>query len=64
MTSATETGCAGPDRHLGHLCKLVEQGGSWEIAERPGNPRFSCRNCVAFANRAGDLCRPQALDRD
>jgi hypothetical protein len=40
----------------------MEQGRSREVAERSGTPRFSCRNCSALADRAEDLCRPQALD--
>jgi hypothetical protein len=60
--STIETGCEGPARHPEHLCTLMEQGRSREVAERSGTPRFSCRNCSALADRAEDLCRPQALD--
>jgi len=61
--SHIETGCDGPDRHPDHLCTLMEQGRSREIAERASKPRFSCRNCSALADRAEDLCRPRAIDQ-
>lgn len=60
--SKINTGCEGPEQHLEHLCRLMEQGRSQEIAERTRHPRFSCRNCAAVADRAQDLCRPQPLE--
>jgi len=59
--SSIETGCDGPERHPEHLCRLMEQGRSGEIAAQTTNPRFSCRNCNAVAAEADALCRPQAI---
>lgn len=60
--STIETGCGGPEHHPEHLCRLMQQGRSQEIEERTRQPRFSCRNCAAVADRADDLCRPQPLE--
>ena len=53
--------CTGPGGHSGHMCLLMEQGRTREVAERAKNPAFSCRNCGARADARKDLCNPEPL---
>lgn len=53
--------CAAPKQHREHLCILMEQGRSREVAERSAHPKFSCRNCGVYADEARDVCNPKPL---
>ncbi|PLX79070.1 MAG: hypothetical protein C0616_12280 [Desulfuromonas sp.] len=59
MTRQIETGCEGAKQHRAHLCSLMERGKTEEIKQRTDQPKFSCRNCRAVANKAEDLCKPE-----
>ena len=54
-------GCDRPTGHGDHLCRLMEQGKTGEIAEKTRHPAFSCANCGARADQEEDLCNPQPL---
>jgi hypothetical protein len=53
--------CSTPTQHREHLCILMEQGRSREVAERSAHPKFTCRNCGVYADEARDVCNPKPL---
>ncbi len=55
--------CTMPEVHPDHLCRLMEEGRTAEIAVLASSPAYLCANCGARANHAQNLCKPQEIER-
>lgn len=58
----SDNDCREPDEHHLHMCMVSVKTLTEELArEMCGNPRFTCANCRAGADKEKYLCRPRPL---
>ena len=54
--------CKDSENHREHMCSLMELGKMREVVELSQNPAFVCKICGVRADRAENLCHPEALE--